>query len=176
MRVLALTALAALSLAGCKRDDMYTQDKQGTWDRETFFKDQSSMRPPVPGAVARNPTDPDMPQPREITAVMLERGHQRYNIFCSGCHGASGDGLGMITQRGFQRAPPLWSDEVRAEPASYFYNVITNGQGGMYSFATRVPSSDRWAITAYIRAIQASQAANPATLPDEDLAQVEASK
>ncbi len=173
----ALVAFAALlALAGCKRDDMYTQDKRSNWDRSSFFRDQSSMRPPVPGTVARNPTDPDVPEPKAITVAMLDRGRQRYNIFCSNCHGQSGDGNGMITLRGFPRAQALYSDELKHAPAQHFYDVITKGQGSMYSFATRVPSNDRWMIVAYIRALQASQDTDPSTLPAEDRARLEASK
>jgi len=175
-RAAAYGLAALLALAGCKRDDMYTQDRQSSWDRNKFFRDRSTMRLPVAGTVARNPTDPDVSEPRVITAGMLERGQQRYNIFCSTCHGQSGDGLGMIVQRGFQNPGTLYTDELRRAPAQHFYDVITNGQKSMYSFAARVPSADRWAITAYIRALQASQAADPATLPAEDRARLEASK
>ncbi len=176
MRAAVLACATLLALAGCKRDDMYTQDKRANWDRDAFFRDQSSMRPPVPGAVARNPTDPDVPEPKAITAAMLDRGRQRYNIFCSNCHGQSGDGNGMITLRGFPRAQPLYSNELKHAPAKHFYDVITNGQGSMYSFATRVPSNDRWMIVAYIRALQAGQDVDPSTLPPEDRARLEASK
>lgn len=176
IRAAGLGFAALLALAGCKRDNMYAQDRQQSWDRNNLFRDHSTMRHPVAGTVARNPTDPDVPQPRVITAGMLERGQQRYNIFCSTCHGQSGDGLGMIVQRGFQNPGTLWTDKLLHAPAEHFYDVITNGKGGMYSFAARVPSADRWAITAYIRALQASQAADPAALPAEDQARLEASK
>ncbi len=175
-RGLALAIAALLALAGCKRDDMYTQDKRANWDRDAFFRDQSSMRPPVAGTVARNPTDPDVPEPKTITVAMLDRGRQRYNIFCANCHGQSGDGNGMITMRGFPRAQPLYSAELKRAPAQHFYDVITNGQGSMYSFASRVPSNDRWMVVAYIRALQASQGNDPAKLPAEDRLRLEASK
>ena len=167
---------AVLAVAGCKRDDMYSQNRKQTWDRSTFFRNGSTMRPPVAGTMARNPTDPDVPQPQVITTAMLLRGEQRYNIFCSNCHGLNGNGHGMIVQRGFQYPGTLYSDKLLHSPASYYYDVLTHGKGGMYSFASRLPSTDRWAITAYIRALQASQAADPALLPEQDRSRLEAAR
>lgn len=167
---------AVVALAGCKRGDMYTQDRKQTWDRSTFFRNGSTMRLPVAGTIARNPTDPDVPEPRVITTAMLLRGEQRYNIFCSNCHGLNGNGHGMIVERGFQYPGTLYSDKLLHSPASYYYDVLTHGKGGMYSFASRLPSTDRWAIIAYIRALQASQAADPALLPEQDRSRLEASR
>ena len=108
-----------------------------------------------------------------ITATMLERGHQRFDIFCSPCHGTSGDGQGMIVQRGFPAPPPLNNDALVKSKAAFFYDVITNGHGDMYSYADRVPPADRWAIIAYIRALQTSQGASLAALSAEDRAALE---
>lgn len=162
-----------LALAGCDRADMVAQDKAQTWDKSTVFADQSSMRPPVPGAVARDEPNQPVPQPATITAALIARGHERYDIFCSPCHGVTGDGLGMIVQRGFPRPPALALDRLKQAKASYIYDVITNGHGVMYSYADRVPPADRWAIIAYVRALQQSQGATVAGLPDEDKAKLE---
>ncbi len=171
-----LVACALLALAGCKRNDMWTQDSQRTWDRSGVFRNASVVRPPVAGTVARDAPDPDVPQPKAISAELLERGRNRFQIFCTGCHGASGDGQGMIVQRGFPHPPELYSEQLRRASAGFLYGVLTNGHGAMYSFASRLPPSDRWAVIAYVRALQASQAADPATLPPEDRAQLEAAR
>ena len=168
----ALALAAAVALAGCDRADMVAQDKAQTWDKSTVFPDQSSMRPPVPGAVARDEPNQPVPQPASITTALLERGHERYDIFCSPCHGRAGDGQGLIVQRGFPRPPAFSTDRLKQAKASYLYDVITNGHGVMYSYADRVPSADRWAIIAYLRALQESQGATVASLPEEDRAKL----
>ncbi len=165
--------LGLLALAACKREDMYTQDKSYTWDRSNFFPKQQSMQKPVPGTVARAEVNLPVPQPSEINAAMLARGHERFDIFCAPCHGRSGDGQGMIVQRGFPQPPSFHSPRLRQAKAQLFYNTITNGHGVMYSYADRVPSADRWAVIAYIRALQISQDALVASLPAEDKARLE---
>jgi hypothetical protein len=95
-----------------------------------------------------------------VTRELIERGRDRYNIFCSVCHDQKGDGNGMIVQRGFPAPPSFHSDRLRKAPASHFFDVITKGYGVMYSYASRVPPRDRWAIVAYIRALQLSQHAS----------------
>jgi mono/diheme cytochrome c family protein len=102
-----------------------------------------------------------------IDVALLARGRERFDIFCAPCHGRVGDGSGMIVQRGFPRPPSFHIDRLRAAPPQHFFDVITNGHGAMYSYAARVPPADRWAIAAYIRALQASQDAQIAEVPDD---------
>ncbi len=168
--------LAALLLAGCDRADMVAQGKAKQWDENHFFADRSSMREPVPGTVARDAPDEPAPQPAVITTALLDRGRTEFDIFCSPCHGRSGDGRGMIVQRGFPAPPPLWLPRLEQAKASYLYDVITNGHGVMYSYADRVKSADRWAVIAYVRALQQSQAAKPSALPQQDRDLLEAAR
>ncbi len=92
-----------------------------------------------------------------VTRQSLARGRERFNIYCAVCHGATGDGNGMIVQRGFPQPPSFHDQRLRDAPAGHFVDVITNGYGVMYSYASRVAPEDRWAIAAYIRALQLSQ-------------------
>lgn len=170
----ALGLALAAPLGGCDRADMVTQDKAQNWDKNAFFPDGSTMRQPVAGTVARDEPNRPVPQPAAITAALLDRGHERYEIFCSPCHGRTGAGDGMIVERGFPRPPALAVDRLRQAKARYLYDVITNGHGVMYSYADRVPPADRWAVIAYVRALQESQNAEVAGLPAEDRAKLEA--
>lgn len=171
----ALLAAAAL-LGGCKRLDMYTQGYSRTWDRNTFFANGSSMRHPVEGTVARQQFHPDAPAPATVDAALLQRGQERFDIFCTACHGQAGAGDGMIVQRGFPRPPSFAEGKLRTADAKVFYDAITNGYGVMYSFATRVSPADRWAIVAYIRALQRSQDTAVASLPPDDRTKLEAAR
>ena len=105
--------------------------------------------------------------PLPVTKEFLLRGQERFNIFCSPCHGRVGDGQGMIAQRGFPQPPSFHSERLREEPVGYYYDVITNGFGVMYSYASRIQPRDRWAIVAYIRALQLSQNSTLEDLPAE---------
>lgn len=105
--------------------------------------------------------------PFEVDRAVLERGQERYDIFCAPCHGLDGYGQGMIVQRGFSAPPSLHASRLLQQPDGYFFDVITNGFGRMYSYAYRVPPDDRWAIVAYIRALQLSQNASPADVPPD---------
>ncbi len=164
--------LLPLLLGACDRANMAAQDKSQTWDENQFFPDKSTMRQPVSGTVARDAPDRPAAQPAVITAALVARGHERFDIFCSPCHGFSGDGKGMIVQRGFPAPPPLSLPRLEQAQASYLYDVITNGHGVMYSYADRVPSADRWAVIAYIRALQLSQDAAVASLAPDDAAKL----
>ena len=175
MRHLALV-LAALALAGCERQDMATQAQSRTWDRNQFFANGTSMRHPVAGTVARKAPNPPVPMPAVIDAALVSRGQERFDIFCSACHGYAGNGQGMIVQRGFPQAPSFVEGKLRTAKAEVFYNAIANGYGVMYSFATRVPPADRWAVIAYIRALQLSQNAEVATLPADEQARLAAAQ
>jgi mono/diheme cytochrome c family protein len=127
-----------------------------------------TMQHPVAGTVARNAPDLPVPQPATITEAMLARGRERFGIDCVPCHGQSGDGQGMIVQRGFPRPPELFKDQLMQAKAQHFYDVITHGHGVMYGYADRVSPADRWAIVAYIRALQRSQRAPVASLSEQD--------
>jgi mono/diheme cytochrome c family protein len=119
---------------------------------------------PVPNTVARDDSR-QAPSPPPVTMALLERGQQRFDINCSPCHGRTGEGDGMIVQRGFPRPPSYFSERLRDAPNQHFYDVITHGYGAMYPYADRVEPADRWAIIAYIRALQASASASLANVP-----------
>jgi mono/diheme cytochrome c family protein len=103
-----------------------------------------------------------------LTADLLARGQQRYNIFCTPCHGLTGDGNGFVTTRGYRRPPTFHSDRLRAAPVGHYFDVITNGFGAMYDYSAQIPPRDRWAIIAYVRALQLSQNVPAAQLtPDQ---------
>ncbi|MGH6796085.1 MAG: c-type cytochrome [Methylocella sp.] len=143
-----------IALAGC--DTMSVQPKQKVY---------SPLVGPAkvpPGTVEYN--DKPVPPP-PVTLALLQRGQERFRIYCTPCHSELGDGHGMIVQRGFPPPPSYHIDRLRQAPVQHFYDVITNGHGAMYSFAERVQPADRWAIAAYIRALQRSQHATAADLP-----------
>ena len=164
---------ALLMLAGC-HTDMWIQPKAKPLDESDFFQDRQSSRPLVAHTIARDvglredelrytgfankKLATEFPFP--ITRVELKRGQERFNIYCRPCHGAIGDGEGMIARRGLalRRKPGNYHTErLRKAPVGHFYDVITNGFGAMYSYAQRVEPDDRWKIAAYIRALQLSQ-------------------
>jgi mono/diheme cytochrome c family protein len=171
-----LGAIAALAaLAGCKQQ-MAVQPSYRPLSASDYFADGQSARQPVPGTLAQGRADLDdlyvakdaTAFPVPLTADLVARGQQRYNIFCMPCHGQIGDGNGFITTRGFRRPPTFHSDRLRAAPVGHFFDVITNGFGAMPDYAAQIPPSDRWAIIAYIRALQLSQNVPAAQLtPDE---------
>ena len=176
--VLALAALSLLS-AGCSRLDMQDQPKfkaQGTND---FFVDARDGRPELEGTIARGQLNEDAAYyegkdatgkdidafPVAVDKTFLERGHQRYDIYCSPCHGRLGNGLGMVVQRGFKQPPSYHIDRLRNAPAGHFFDVITNGYGAMLNYSQQIQVRDRWAIVAYIRALQKTQDATLAEVP-----------
>jgi mono/diheme cytochrome c family protein len=172
MRPHAILLAALTVLSACKRQDMYTQQKYRTWDADPHAPHGATEQPPVPGTLAQQQPAQDAPQPAVITADMVARGRQRYDIFCTPCHGASGDGWGMVVQRGFPHPPDLASPKIQQAPARLIYDTITHGHGVMYSYAARVPPADRWAIAAYIRALQLSRGVAIAALPEQDRAHI----
>lgn len=151
---------AALAVGGC--DDMGTQPKDKPFHR-AGQQEKGPMQPPD-GTVA-TPEPDTMPPP--LTLALIERGRERFDIFCAPCHSRVGDGQGMIVQRGFPAPPSYHIERLRAAPPGYFYDVMTNGFGVMFSYAQRVPPADRWAIAAYIKALQASQDAALADVPPD---------
>ncbi len=177
-----LVALASFALvsSGC-RMDMHLQPKYLPYDATTFFPDGRSERQPVPGTVARGQlrTDELFYTGREngvavdkfpfpITRADLERGRERFNVYCTPCHDYTGSGRGMIVERGFPQPPSYHIDRLRDAPVGHFYEVITNGFGAMYSYAARVEPADRWRIAAYIRVLQLSQNARIDDVPEPE--------
>lgn len=176
LRYVALLALALL-LAGCGRN-MYDQAKYEPLERSTLFEDGSAARPLIEGTVprGRNYANPsyytglgsagfvaELPMP--LTEELLTRGQERYNIYCSPCHNYSGNGGGMIVQKGFVQPSSFHEQRLRDVPVGYFVNAMANGFGRMYSYASRIPPEDRWAIAAYVRALQLSQNATLDDMP-----------
>jgi hypothetical protein len=149
-------ALALLALAGCHQSlTMSDQPKGAEWERTTLFRNGRVLQAPPPGSVAREDDTGDVLKEKPpMSLALVQRGRERFNIFCSECHGYTGEGDGMVAQRGFPHPPSFHDPRLIAAPDEHFVDVITNGHGVMYSYADRVPPPDRWAIAAYIRALQ----------------------
>lgn len=156
----ALFALAAtLGLAACSQPKMENQPKYEAYETAPDWPDGQSARRPPAGTVARDarlgPRPDSLPMP--LDKALLDRGQRQYEINCLPCHGRVGYADGMVVQRGFPKPPSFHTDRLRAVPLSHFYDVITDGYGVMYSYSDRVEPDERWAIAAYIRALQTSQ-------------------
>jgi mono/diheme cytochrome c family protein len=175
------TLLGALVTSSC-RQQMAEQPRYDPLEPSTFFADGQSARPLVPGTVAHDePLKIDIPLytgkvgdkfadafPFPVTLDTLKRGRERYDIFCSPCHSRLGDGNGMIVRRGYTHPSSFHTDRLREVPTGYFFTVITDGFGAMPTYAAQIPPQDRWAIIAYIRALQLSQHATLAEVPPEE--------
>ena len=171
--LLALTALSAC------RQDMHDQPKYIPLRPSDFFLDGRSARPLPEGAIARGHLNDDTAFytgkgadgkpvndfPFPVTKEVILRGQNRFNVYCTPCHDRTGSGSGMIVRRGYRRPPTYHSDRLRAQPNGYFFDVITNGFGAMPDYAAQVQARDRWAIVAYIRALQLSQQASINDVP-----------
>ena len=159
---------------------MHDAPRYEPYERSDFFGDGRSMRPQVAGTVARGQLREDtaffagksgtafvatIPVP--VTAELVQRGRQRFEIYCAPCHGAAGRGDGIVVRRGYRAPSSFHIDRLRAQPDGYFYDVITNGFGAMPDYAAQVRPADRWAIVAYMRALQLSQHAPMAGLSPE---------
>lgn len=175
--LLAASTLAFLTLAAC-RQDMQIEPRYNPESETSFFPDGRSARPMVAGTVARGHLQIDEARytgkidgddvdqfPIPISKDDIERGQQRFNIYCSPCHGRLGDGNGMVVMRGFRQPPSYYSDRLVHAPVGHYFDVITNGFGAMASYASRVDTEDRWRIIAYIRALQLSESANLNDVP-----------
>jgi len=170
---LALLLGLLLGLTGCDQPRMRHQPKYLPYQAAPDFKQGYAALHPPANTVARDTLPPGMPAPRPPTTLaLLRRGQDRFDAFCAPCHNELGDGRGMIVQRGFPSPPSFHSERLRQLNDEQIYDVITHGYGIMYSYADRVPGSDRWAIIAYIRALQLSQHANVAELPADIRAQL----
>ena len=187
-RVLWGAFVLALGLSSC-RQDMYNQPKAKTYSQSDFFQDRTSTRPLPNHTVEYHGAQTNeayytgltngvliaqLPAPLRLTPELLQRGRERYNIYCSVCHGLSGAGNGEVVQRGYPPPPTYHNDRLRNAPLGHFYDVITNGYGAMYSYAARVEPEDRWAIAAYIRALQLSQGASASDVPPAEAKVMEA--
>ena len=170
--------IAIAVVAGGCRQDMHDAPRYEPLEASTFFADGRSSRPLLANTVARGQLRQDRHlyegvvngQPAEtlpmpVTAALMARGQERFNVFCSPCHGRSGEGDGMIVQRGFPRPPSFHLDRLKNAPHGHLYNVISNGYGAMYSYGDRIEQNDRWRIVAYVRALQLSEPTTPTTRP-----------
>jgi hypothetical protein len=176
--LLVIAALCGLGFAGCSntlRQDMANQPRQNPLSPSDFFTDGRSERPVVENTVVRGSIQDDslfVPKesnvfPLPLTVELFERGEQRYGIYCTPCHGIQGDGMGMVAMRGMKHPPSYHQDRLRNEPNGYLYDVITNGFGAMYGYSAQISPRDRWAIVAYLRALQLSRNAPVGQLPAE---------
>jgi mono/diheme cytochrome c family protein len=150
-----------LGLAAC--DDMANQPKRLPFEAHQGEERPAAHRLPPDGTVARD--DAPAPKPPPVTEVLLARGQERFDIYCAPCHGRTGSGDGMVVRRGFRRPESYHTDRLRAEPAGHFVDVMLNGFGAMPDFADRIDARDRWAIAAYIRALQLSEHATIGDVP-----------
>jgi mono/diheme cytochrome c family protein len=176
-RVRAGLVMLALLAAGC-RQDMHDAPRYEPLEASTFFADGRASRTLVANTVPRGQLKEDRHLyegivdgkpaetfPMPITAAVMARGQERYNVFCSPCHGRTGEGNGMIVQRGFRKPPSYHEDRLRNAPVGYFFDVMTHGFGAMQDYSAQLPVADRWAIAAYIRALQFSQRASVDEVP-----------
>ena len=157
----ALAIGAAALAAGC-RHDMADQPRYEPYEASDFFADGRTDRPPVPGTVPRTAAEA---APARLSRALLERGRERYDIYCSPCHDRTGEGQGMVVRRGYRQPPSFHIDRLRAAKDDYLYDVITNGFGAMPDYRKQIPAADRHAIVAYLRALQRSQRAPVADVP-----------
>jgi cytochrome c553 len=168
---------ACVALAGC-RQDMHDAPSYDPLQATTFFANGAASRPLVPNTVPRGHLRADehlytgkingqvaneFPMP--VTKQVLDRGQERFNVYCAPCHGRTGEGNGMIVQRGFRQPPSYHEERLRNVPVGYFFDVMTNGFGAMQDYSAQVTVPDRWAIAAYIRVLQLSRSATVNDVP-----------
>jgi mono/diheme cytochrome c family protein len=181
----AFIGVVVLLGAGC-RQDMHDQPKYVPLRQSAFFGDERSARPLVAGTVARGMLHADALLatgkvngqdatvfPFVVDERVMARGQERFNIYCSPCHGRTGMGDGMIVRRGFRRPPTFHQDRLRNAPVGQIFDVITNGFGAMPDYATQIPPADRWSIVAYVRALQLSEHAALADVPADKRSELE---
>jgi mono/diheme cytochrome c family protein len=148
--------IALVAIGGCNQNlTMSDQHKLDEWERSEVFRNGRVLQAPPAGSIAREQDTVDvLAEKPPMSLALVRRGRERFNIFCSECHGVGGDADGMVVQRGFPRPPSFHEARLLAVPDEHFVDVISHGHGVMYSYADRVPPADRWAIAAYIRALQ----------------------
>ena len=195
---ISLLLISLLILSGCFQGtpsentpihlnpNMDTQEKYVPFQKSHFFADGSAMRMPVEGTVARGQLREDVvyftgknadesfikTNPLEITMAVMERGQQRFNIYCAPCHDQTGAGQGLVVKKGFMPPPSFHLDRIKVFPDGYYYDVITNGIRNMPSYKAQVPVEDRWKIVAYVRALQRSQSATIKDVPEDILSEI----
>src|SRR6202795_2663945 len=160
------------------RQDMHNQPKYTPLRASDFFPDGRSARAPVPGTVARGQLREDTvfytgkvgdqfaaTFPMPVTLALLERGQERYNIYCAPCHARTGNGFGLVVQRGYRRPVSFHDPRLRAAPPGYYFDAMTRGFGAMSDYTAQLSPADRWAVAAYVRALQFSQHASLTDLP-----------
>ena len=179
--LLASVALAA-ALTGCRKVEMHEQEKKDPFEQSPIFADGIASRPILAGTVVRGQPRNDSVLylgidangktvtefPWQMTEADLKRGKERYDIYCYVCHGATGYGDGMAVRRGFVKPQSFHSERLKDAPPGYYFQVISNGLGAMYSYSDRVTPEDRWRITAYIKTLQVSQGQTLAALSPEE--------
>ena len=179
-------ACALVVASAACRQDMHDAPRYEPYEKSDFFADKRSARPLVAGTVARGHLNEPTPEttgkvgtgfvatvPVPVTMDLMRRGQERYDIFCSPCHGLTGAGDGMVVQRGFRPPASLHDPRMRAQPDGYLFDAITNGFGVMPDYAAQVPIADRWAVVAYIRALQLSRNATLADVPADHRSEME---
>jgi mono/diheme cytochrome c family protein len=185
-RAIALLVIAAACLASACRQDMHDAPRYEPLEATTFFADGRSSRMLVANTVPRGQLHEDRHLyegiidgkpaetfPMPVTAQVMARGQERFNVFCSPCHGRTGEGDGMIVQRGFRKPPSYHEDRLRNAPVGYFFDVMTHGFGAMQDYSAQLPVADRWAVAAYIRALQFSQRASVDDVPADRRAELD---
>jgi hypothetical protein len=173
----ALVFVCGIGLAGCGslRQDMANQPRQNPLSPSSFFADGRSERTLPENTVARGEiANDDLLVPKDsnafplpLTPELLQRGQERFGIFCSPCHGLQGNGEGMVAMRGMKHPPSFHQERLRQVPNGYIYDVVSNGFGAMYGYSAQIPPQDRWAIIAYVRALQLSRNAHVPDLPPD---------
>jgi mono/diheme cytochrome c family protein len=166
--VFLFSLVATATMGGCAYN-MSKQPRYNPMEPSDFFSDRRSGRPVVEDTVANADVKGSAGIPIPITLDTLKRGRERFDIYCSPCHSRTGNGEGMVVQRGFPNPPSLLIERLRKAPDAHFFAVMTEGLGRMWSYANRVDVSDRWAVTAYIRALQSSQSATTVDVPPQEL-------
>ena len=182
----AALVLVVCALLGACRQDMHNQPKYRGLRASEFFADGSSARPLVEGTIARGTLQDDeafftgkldkvtvKELPFPVDEAVLNRGQERFNIYCSPCHDRTGSGNGLVVQRGYRQPPSYHIDRLRQADVGYFFDVITNGFGVMPDYRAQIAPRDRWAIVAYIRALQLSQHAAASDVPGGDPTKVQ---
>ena len=172
--------LCLLIVSGC-RQDMHNQPKYKPLRASEFFRDGSSARPLIEGTVSRGSLQEDeafftgkvggvpvTEMPFSVDQEVLDRGEQRYNIYCTPCHDATGNGKGMVVQRGYRPPPSFHDERLRSAAPGHFFDVITNGFGAMPDYRAQIAPRDRWAVVAYIRALQLANRATTSDVPGGD--------
>ncbi len=187
LRFAGITLMAVLALTGCRRQQMMANQPQyDPLEKSSVFADGNSSRPMVEGTVPRGAMDPTnvlltgkegeefitgFPVP--LTPELIARGRERFEIYCSPCHGLAGYGDGMIVARGYRKPPSLHTDQLRSRANGYLFDVISNGFGAMPAYRAQIKPEDRWAIVAYERVLQLSQNATLEDVPEADRAKLD---